>query len=110
MNTPDWNKLSELNPTLYHQLAGESWKQQVLIMYQEVVLNPDADNTDINSSFMVSCEKSKSLKGMFFTWLDSYEEREDSPVTYQEVLKFINYLSWCEERHVQRLKNKASKV
>lgn len=110
--TPDWNKMSELNPIKYHQFAEESWYNQVKMLYNDIVLNKEADSDTIRSYFMQQFDKSDTLRLMFITWLTEFENRDDSPISYIEVLQFINHLAWCEQKHVKQIagQNKKSKV
>lgn len=100
---PDWEYLSQLTAIKYRMFASEQYKDQVLVMYNEIVSNPDADNNELTSSFLSWCSNNSMLKLMFNTWLAGFEDRPNGPITCKEILQFISYLSMCEERHVTRL-------
>lgn len=102
--TPDWEELAKLRPITARTFAAERWYDQLKMMYNDIVRNPKADNSDIVSSFLQAMDGNAYTKLMFMTWIEGFTERDDSPITYKEVLQFISYLWMCEERHIERLK------
>lgn len=104
--TPDWEELAKLRSITARTFAAERWYDQlkIMYMYNDIVRNPKADNSDIVSTFLQVMDGNAYTKLMFMTWIEGFTERDDSPITYKEVLQFISYLWMCEERHIERLK------
>ncbi len=100
---PDWEYMAQLTPVKWRLFASESYYYQVKEMWNEIIANPDVDNDELTSSFLSWCDEFPSLKLLFNTWLEGFDERPDGPVTHKEILQFLNYLSMCEERHATRL-------
>lgn len=102
---PDWEEMASLSLVKYRLFAAERYDGQVKTLWNELVLDPEVDNEELTARFLVWCEDNAMLKLMFNTWIEGFTERYDGPVTYKEILQFINYLSMCEERHAMRILN-----
>ncbi len=100
---PDWNAFAELSAVKSRMFAAEQYKENVMVMYNEIVADPETDNNELTANFLRWCDHNDQLKLMFNIWLGGFEDRVNGPVTHIEILQFVNHLSMCEERQAVRL-------